>query len=89
MNTQKLTDTAKTLIAGHKGLLAMDVRLKTRMPWALAFSFSRAIQQPALDLWQGKEANVSAAQKALSHRAACNRAARQGKYSSAMEKTGM
>jgi fructose-bisphosphate aldolase class I len=70
-------------------LNAMNVRFKARMPWALAFSFSRAIQQPALDIWQGKEANVSAAQKALSHRAACNRAARRGKYSSAMEKTGV
>jgi fructose-bisphosphate aldolase class I len=69
-------------------LNAMNVRFESRMPWALAFSFSRAIQQPALDIWQGKEANVSAAQKALSHRAKCNRAARQGKYSSAMEKAG-
>ena len=69
-------------------LNAMNVRFEARMPWALAFSFSRAIQQPALDIWQGKEANVSAAQKALSHRAKCNRAARQGKYSSAMEKAG-
>ena len=69
-------------------LNAMNVRFEARMPWALAFSFSRAIQQPALDIWQGKAANVSAAQKALSHRAKCNRAARQGKYSSAMEKAG-
>jgi fructose-bisphosphate aldolase, class I len=70
-------------------LNAMNVRFEARMPWALAFSFSRAIQQPALDIWQGKEANAPAAQKALSHRANCNRAARQGKYSSAMEKTGV
>ena len=68
-------------------LNAMNVRFKARMPWALAFSFSRAIQQPALEIWLGKEANVPAAQKALYHRASCNRAARQGKYSSAMEKT--
>ena len=67
-------------------LNAMNVRFKSRMPWALAFSFSRAIQQPALEIWQGKDANVSAAQKALCHRAKCNRAARQGKYNPAMEK---
>jgi len=68
-------------------LNAMNVRFKSRLPWALGFSFARAIQQPALEIWQGKEANVSAAQKALVHRANCNRAARRGEYSAAMEKT--
>jgi fructose-bisphosphate aldolase class I len=68
-------------------LNAMNVRFKSRLPWALAFSFARAIQQPALEIWHGKEANVSAAQEALYHRANCNRAARQGIYSSAMEKS--
>jgi fructose-bisphosphate aldolase class I len=66
-------------------LNAMNVRSKSRLPWALAFSFARAIQQPALELWQGKEANVKAAQKALLHRAKCNRAARRGEYTAAME----
>jgi fructose-bisphosphate aldolase class I len=46
-------------------LNAMNVRFKSRLPWALAFSFARAIQQPALEIWQGKEANVLAAQQAL------------------------
>jgi fructose-bisphosphate aldolase class I len=66
-------------------LNAMNVRFKSRLPWALAFSFARAIQQPALEAWQGKEANVKAAQQALAHRARCNRAARRGEYSAAME----
>ena len=66
-------------------LNAMNVRFKTRLPWALAFSFARAIQQPALEIWQGKEANVLAAQQALYHRAKCNLAARRGKYDAAME----
>jgi fructose-bisphosphate aldolase class I len=66
-------------------LNAMNVRFKARLPWALAFSFARAIQQPALELWQGKEAHVLAAQQALYHRAKCNRAARQGEYNAAME----
>jgi fructose-bisphosphate aldolase class I len=66
-------------------LNAMNVRFKSRMPWALTFSFSRAIQQPALEIWQGKDANVLPAQKALVHRAKCNRAARRGEYSAAME----
>ena len=68
-------------------LNAMNVRFKSRMPWALTFSFSRAIQQPALETWSGKDANVSAAQQALVHRAKCNRAARRGEYTAAMERT--
>jgi fructose-bisphosphate aldolase class I len=63
----------------------MIVRFKATMPWALAFSYSRAIQQPALEIWRGEEANVPAAQKALYHRAECNQAARRGEYSAAME----
>ena len=35
-------------------LNAMNVRFKSRLPWALAFSFARAIQQPALEIWQGR-----------------------------------
>jgi fructose-bisphosphate aldolase class I len=55
------------------------------MPWVLTYSFSRAIQQPALELWQGKDENIAAAQKALLHRAACNSAAKMGVYTSDME----
>jgi fructose-bisphosphate aldolase class I len=68
-------------------LNAMNVRFKSRLPWALAFSFARAIQQPALALWKGQEANVLAAQQALVHRARCNQAARRGEYSQAMEQS--
>jgi fructose-bisphosphate aldolase class I len=66
-------------------LNAMNVRFKTHLPWALAFSFARAIQQLALEIWRGEAANVPAAQQALFHRANCNRAARRGEYSAAME----
>jgi fructose-bisphosphate aldolase class I len=66
-------------------LNAMNVRFKSRLPWALAFSFARAIQQPALEIWQGEEAHVLAAQKDLYHRARCNSAARLGKYRTEME----
>ena len=66
-------------------LNAMNVRFKSRLPWALAFSFARAIQQPALEIWQGDEAHVSAAQQALYHRARCNSAARLGQYRPEME----
>jgi fructose-bisphosphate aldolase class I len=67
-------------------LNAMNHRFKAQRPWALSFSFARAIQQPALEIWQGKEANVKAAQQALLHRARCNRVARRGEYTSAMER---
>jgi len=66
-------------------LNAMNARYKSRLPWPLAFSFARAIQQPALEIWRGEEANVSAAQRALRHRAMCNAAARRGEYGPAME----
>jgi fructose-bisphosphate aldolase, class I len=68
-------------------LNAMNVRFESRRPWALAFSFARAIQEPALTIWRGQEANVPAAQRALAHRARCNRAARRGEYDAAMERT--
>ncbi len=66
-------------------LNAMNIRFKSYMPWALAFSFARAIQQPALEIWRGHEAKVPSAQQALYHRAKCNRAARRGEYTAAME----
>ena len=67
-------------------LNAMNVRFMSRLPWALAFSFARAIQQPALEIWQGKEGNVTVAQKAMYHRALCNQAARRGEYTAAKER---
>jgi fructose-bisphosphate aldolase class 1 len=66
-------------------ILVMNVRFKSQLPWALAFSFARAIQQPALEIWRGEEVHVAEAQKALYHRARCNQAARRGEYNAAME----
>jgi fructose-bisphosphate aldolase class I len=67
-------------------LNAMNVRFESHLPWAVAFSFARAIQQPALEMWRGEKANVIEAQAALCHRARCNRAARRGEYTPGMEK---
>jgi len=67
-------------------LNSMNVRFQGRLPWALAFSFARAVQQPAMEIWKGDDNNVLAAQKALYHRARCNWAARRGEYSAEMEK---
>jgi fructose-bisphosphate aldolase class I len=62
-----------------------DGRLNAAAPWPLVFSFARAIQQPALERWLGKEANVADAQKALLFRARCNHAALTGSYDAAMD----
>ena len=67
-------------------LNAMNVRWRSKMPWVLTFSYSRAIQQPALDSWKGEEAHKAAAQKALYHRAQCNSMAHRGEYRPEMEK---
>lgn len=67
-------------------LNAMNVKFKSKLPWELSFSYGRALQQPALEIWKGKEVHVLEAQKALYHRAKCNFAARRGEYTDAMEK---
>jgi fructose-bisphosphate aldolase, class I len=68
------------------------MRLRTppsgTVPWPLTFSFGRALQQPALRLWAGHDANRDAAQQALLHRARCNGAAVRGAYDSAMDAGG-
>jgi len=66
-------------------LNAMNVRFKSRLPWALAFSFGRAIQKPAFEIWHGDQNNVQAAQQALYHRARSDRAARRGEYNATVE----
>ncbi len=66
-------------------LNAMNVRYKSRLPWELSFSFGRAIQEPALEIWHGKQANTMLAQEALYHRAKCDRAAHRGEYNTAVE----
>lgn len=66
-------------------LNAMNIRHGKQVPWALSFSFARAIQQPALQIWRGDVGNVQQAQRALLHRARCNRAARRGEYNAALE----
>jgi fructose-bisphosphate aldolase class I len=66
-------------------LNAMNAAFRSHLPWALSFSFGRALQQPALGIWNGDDANVREAQNALIHRSRCNRAARRGAYTSAMD----
>jgi len=54
-------------------------------PWELSFSYGRALQQPALHAWDGKQENIKQAQDALFKRAQLNGAARLGTYQSSME----
>jgi fructose-bisphosphate aldolase class I len=54
-------------------------------PWALSFSYGRALQQSALAAWGGDAANVEAAQGIFRHRARMNAAAAGGTYDPAME----
>ncbi len=56
------------------------------LPWALSFSYGRALQHSALNTWAGKDDNVASAQSALSHRVQMNAAASSGAYTSDMEK---
>jgi len=66
---------------------ARPQRAWPRWPWPLVFSFARAIQFPALEIWHGEESRVAAAQAALAHRAECSLAALRGDYTEAMERT--
>ena len=56
-------------------------------PWPLSFSFARALQAPALEAWRGEPGNVPAGQRAFYHRARCNSAAREGRYTPEMEQS--
>lgn len=51
-----------------------------KKPWALTFSFGRALQASVLKTWAGKDANVAAAQAELLKRAQANSLASLGKY---------
>lgn len=67
-------------------LNAMNALFKDQLPWQLTFSYGRALQQAAMQTWNGQDANVSAAQKELYRRAKFNSAAALGQYKPEMEK---
>jgi len=83
---------AVVFLSGGQSALLASARLNALhgvaagiAPWPLSFSFARAIQQPALEIWHGDAAQAPAAQVALVHRAGCNRAARRGEYLAATD----
>lgn len=67
-------------------LNAINKNFINRLPWIVTFSFARAIQQPAIEAWKGKDANIEEAQKLLYKRAKLDATARSGKYNKDMEK---
>ena len=75
---------------GHEQAAAhlnvMNVKYYQQCPWPVTFSYARAIQQPALEYWQGDHSRVAEAQRRLLHRAKCNSAASLGRYSEAIER---
>jgi len=56
------------------------------LPWALTFSYGRALQAAPQKAWSGKAENVTLAQKAFTHRAKMNGLAAVGKWSAELEK---
>jgi fructose-bisphosphate aldolase, class I len=56
------------------------------LPWALTFSYGRALQHAPQTTWKGKTENVAAAQRAFSHRAKMNGLAALGQWKADMEK---
>ena len=65
-------------------LSAMNAGFKT--PWALSYSYGRALQAAAQKAWSGKPDNVAAGQKAFLHRAKMNSLAAAGKWKKDLEK---
>jgi fructose-bisphosphate aldolase class I len=55
------------------------------LPWAISFSFGRALQDQSMAAWSGKPANAQMGQKLFFHRAHCNSAAACGQYSPQLE----
>jgi fructose-bisphosphate aldolase class I len=60
-------------------------QLRGAKPWKISFSYGRALQDPALEAWHGRDENLKAGQEALYHRARCNGAASLGTYNDEME----
>jgi len=63
----------------------MNEKYGNSLPWHLTFSYGRALQASALQIWSGKDQNINAAQEAFYQRARYNSLATWGKYSHEME----
>lgn len=61
-------------------LSAMNALQGIKKPWALSFSFGRALQQSCLKAWAGKDENIKKGQAELLRLAKNNHEAQLGKY---------
>jgi len=57
-----------------------EIAKQEPLPFQLAFSYARAIQQPVLDVWAGKDANISAAREEFIKRLENNTQADEGRF---------
>ncbi len=64
-----------------------EVNKYAQMKWRVTFSFGRALQDPVLKAWSGKNENVEEAQKAFLKRARLNSLASVGQYNLEQEKS--
>ena len=64
----------------------LDAIARLGSPWAVTFSYGRALQAAPQKAWSGKTANVHAAQAAFTHRAHMNSLAALGQWSETLEK---
>lgn len=60
-------------------------KLKADAPWELSFSYARALQAEALEVWRGRDENVKMAQEAFLRRLKLVSLARQGQFKPEME----
>ena len=73
-------------LSGGQDAIAATARLNAMnlteepLPWQLSFSFARALQNDAMEIWKGDSHNVSRAQAAFAKRLKLNSAARMGEY---------
>lgn len=78
------------LSGGQTALMATEhlneIALIGPHPWPVTFSYSRALQEAALDAWKGDDANKDLAQRKFIHRLRMNILARDGQYTSTLEK---
>lgn len=66
---------------------AMNRLAQGRLPWPLSFSYGRAIQSAALQIWAANRADISRAQKAVVTRSKLNSLASLGKYEATLEQS--
>lgn len=69
----------------HLDLMNRLQRQHKQTIWPLSYSYGRALQESALQAWQGKKDNKGLAQNVFFHRCRCNSAAALGEYTQRLE----